>query len=167
MNRIALFFAITLVSVLSYAAPARAQAPATMEEFKAIVQDSIRTGQAMKVVKSNIADVTVRWNGFMQRVQNHQNNPCYYEPGHPEQCAAYDQEARDLQAEGDRLIKEHDGYVAQMGFYNSHLGVNAARLRLAQFFGTFGPWVERVKGCTKLPWEPATKCLIDAWEVHP
>ena len=165
MKRFALYLIAAVMMLI--AAPARAQAPATMDEFKAIVQDSIRTGQAMKVVQSNIADVEARGQNWMVRFQNHQNNPCYYEEGHPEQCAAYNQEARDLQAEHGRLLEEYNGYVAQMGFYQTHLGVNAARLRLAQFFGTFGPWVERVKGCTRLAWEAATKCLIDAWEVHP
>jgi len=166
MKRFALYI-IALALTLICAAPARAQAPTTTDEFKAIVLDSIRTGQALTVVQSNIADVTVRWNGLLQRFQAHQANPCYYEPGHPEQCAAYDQEAKDLQDEGQRLINEHDSYVAQMGFMRSHFSINMARLRLAVFFGKFGPWVERVKGCSLLPWETATKCLIDAWEEHP
>jgi hypothetical protein len=42
-----------------------------------------------------------------------------------------------------------------------------ARLRLAQFFGLLEPWVKRVQACTRLPWETAAKCLIDAWEEHP
>ncbi|MFA6603514.1 MAG: hypothetical protein WCT10_01575 [Patescibacteria group bacterium] len=166
MKRTALYILALTLAVIG-AAPARAQAPTTMDEFKAVVLDSIQTGQALAVVESNIVDVTIRWDHFLKRVEAHQTNRCYFEPGHPEQCAAYDQEARNLQTEGQNLITEHDGYVAQRGFLTTHFGVNMARLRLAEFFGTFGPWVERVKNCSFQQWEVATKCLIDAWEEHP
>ncbi len=168
MNRIMLIAIALLCPILVFAAPARAQAPTTMDEFKAVVLDGLKTGQAMNVVQSNITDVTNRWNGFAQRAKYHQEHPCYYEPGHPEQCAAYDQEAADLTAEGNRLIAEHDGYVAQLGFLTSHFGIVMARLRLAKFFTTFAPWVERVQNCARMKSPMAAyACLVSAWEEHP
>jgi len=160
--------AAAFAALFLFAGAARAQAPTTIGEFKSIVLDSIKTGQALKAVESNIVDVTNRWNDFAGRAQYHQEHPCYYEPGHPEQCAQYDQEAKDLMAEGNRLVQEHDGYVAQRGYITSHFGVQMARLKLAKFFGAFGPWVERVQNCARMQSIlAATICLAEAWEVHP
>lgn len=163
-----------LISILagvifaSLAPRVHAQAPTTFSELKAIVRDVARTSKEIEELDDKMADVETRAQDFLERYNRHQNNQCMYRPGHPEECATYATEAKNLDAEARALNAEVKMYEGQTASLRSHMQLQFARIKLAPLFSGLETWTRRVQRCVNLPTdEKAVRCLNDAWEEHP
>lgn len=106
------------------------EAQATDADLKVLLDDAVQTARELKKVDEKLEKLKPQAIAWKQKLDQHNANQCTYPEGHPEVCAAYDEEARALTAERDRLraaFAENDG---QRRTLKNRLGILKARLRI-------------------------------------
>lgn len=153
------------VGIVSFA---KAQAPTTIDELRSIIKNASETARKIKNLDDKLTDVNMRGQDLKKRIDDHNANICEYPEGHPEVCDWYVKEGKNLNDEGDALLKEYDECVGDRGMLRTHLQVQLARIRIAPFLDRLTNWQRRVIECSKIQnLDAAVECLNKAWEEHP
>lgn len=158
-----------VATLLSIPVLADADTPTTLDDVRGILGDAARTAQELKQVNEQLEDLTVRAKAWRRKLDAHNANGCTYPEGHPEACAAYERERKDLDTQKSALVTEAESYDSQRASLRSHFGILRARLRIVRLLGGLQDWVDHdVIPCTKIESEiTAASCLNSAWERHP
>ena len=144
-------------------------APSSLDQIEDLLSQSAKTSRAIEKVDEKIAKVEARGQVLLEKRKTHEANRCYFPPGHPEKCQAYDAEAEFIDTGLAALRSELQGYKETKMTLTHKFGMLMARLRIARLLEGLQEWVEgQVVPCTRIP-DPkvAQRCLDAAWERHP
>jgi len=162
--RLLLSFALAAVSL-----PALAQAPKSPADLKALIDQSGTLVSEIDDVKKKMGDADRRGMALFEEKRVHDAQPCQYSEGHPETCAAYDAEARDIDKRSKALLTEFDEYEKALETKTAAFKALLTRISTAKLAKKFKSWLETdITPCTSIE-DPSTAnaCLTTAWQKRP
>jgi hypothetical protein len=171
MKRTIVFVFFTLV-FCSVSIRANAQVQITdsigSTEFKSILSDVHIAVADMQQSSDDLKTLQVEIADFMQRMERHNISkpaPCPRE--NPGPCDAYNEEARRLRTEQERLMAREKALHEKFEYAKSHYMVVMGRLRIAGFLGCLREFRDDIGSCSNIG-DPrlAETCLKNVWAQH-
>jgi hypothetical protein len=104
----------------------------TVEGLGAMLKDANDTIREMKDVDAKIETLHQDWLKVKPTYDAHQaKGDCVYQPGHPEQCEGFVQEAHDLDKEIRSINERLKDCETRKKTLKSHLGIVLAKIRIS------------------------------------
>lgn len=160
---------VVILMLSTHDRAAFAQAPTTLAEFKAIIDQASATALEVKKVDEKMADAVERGKELVERKKRHDANRCTYPDGQREKCDWYEAERRTLDEQSSAILKEFAEYEDQKRDLVGGFRILMMKLRVAKVIGRLKEWVDNdVAPCPLKPsLYAAVACLDAAWENHP